>query len=344
MGYNEINTMIQDQLVDYISSQMKLGVSRDAIKNALVSAGWVAGDVEDTLKKVAGVAGPADATKAMPTTAASSASAMGKPSDPQMIRVSDLVSASAMTSSTAQGSQNKTTTKIDPSKLGGKIVGNTFQADSTKPTMSGGGSKAMMIGIIVLAIVAIGCAGAAYYFYAGNSGLASKVDTLTTQSTSLTSQLSSLQAQVAASGTVLGTQVASLTTANAELAMDLSFYAVPAGATGTGAAVPLPITVKGWLSGGGKSNFVVTTNLGAKIGIGNSFDAKIMPELKPLAGHVVAVTGTYVPGSDLMTAVSVLDMSPAPAASSTPAPAMGASGPALLIAPTSTATSTTSAK
>ena len=48
--------MIQDQLVEYISSQMKLGVSRDAIKSALAGVGWQVADIEDSLKKVEGAA------------------------------------------------------------------------------------------------------------------------------------------------------------------------------------------------------------------------------------------------------------------------------------------------
>ena len=50
--------MVQDQLVEYISSQMKLGIARDAIKSALVGVGWAPLDVEDTLKKVEGGAAP----------------------------------------------------------------------------------------------------------------------------------------------------------------------------------------------------------------------------------------------------------------------------------------------
>ena len=46
--------MIQEQLVDYISSQIKLGVSQDAIKATLTGAGWAIADVEDTFKKING--------------------------------------------------------------------------------------------------------------------------------------------------------------------------------------------------------------------------------------------------------------------------------------------------
>lgn len=51
--------MVQDQLVDYISSQMKLGVPHESIKAALVGAGWVAADVDDTMKKVGETEKPA---------------------------------------------------------------------------------------------------------------------------------------------------------------------------------------------------------------------------------------------------------------------------------------------
>ena len=50
--------MVQDQLVEYISSQLKLGVARDTVKSALVGVGWAQLDVEDTLKKVEGGAAP----------------------------------------------------------------------------------------------------------------------------------------------------------------------------------------------------------------------------------------------------------------------------------------------
>ena len=53
--------MVQEQIVDYINAQIKAGVSRDAIKTTLTGAGWVAADVEDTMKKLesAKVAAPA---------------------------------------------------------------------------------------------------------------------------------------------------------------------------------------------------------------------------------------------------------------------------------------------
>ena len=62
--------MIQDQLVDYIATQKKAGVARDAIAAALVGVGWQAADVEDTLKKVEGGAAPMAAQPIQPVQAA----------------------------------------------------------------------------------------------------------------------------------------------------------------------------------------------------------------------------------------------------------------------------------
>jgi hypothetical protein len=59
--------MVQNQLVDYISAQMKSGIGRDAIKSALTGVGWQAADIEDSLQKAESNAKPA----ASPVAAAS---------------------------------------------------------------------------------------------------------------------------------------------------------------------------------------------------------------------------------------------------------------------------------
>ena len=55
--------MIQPSLVDYITSQIKAGVSHDAIKAALVGVGWQVADVEDSLVKAEADAKPVMATQ-----------------------------------------------------------------------------------------------------------------------------------------------------------------------------------------------------------------------------------------------------------------------------------------
>jgi len=69
--------MVQDQLVDYISSQLKANASRDTIKAALTGAGWEAADVEDTLKKVEGMSRPSPSVSAGAGAVGSPAGAAG---------------------------------------------------------------------------------------------------------------------------------------------------------------------------------------------------------------------------------------------------------------------------
>ena len=324
--------MVQEQLVDYISSQMKLGVARDTIKSALISAGWLAADVEDTLKKIEGnkpaqpvaqPAQPAARGAAFPGLSQSSSSS------PQTIKVSDLVSASAASSPMAS---RTSAAPVDLSKFDGKVKGNTFEA--VKPAATSGGGKTIMM--IVGGLLILGLGGLSYYFYSQESGLASQVATLNNQSGGVNNQLAALQAQMNASTTALAAEISSLTAANADLALNLSFFAVPIGTSTSTAATPLPVTISGSLSGG--KQYAITTPRGAKILIANSADAKISAELKPLVGQTVKLEGTYVEGSDQITVNSVTNISaPAPAPA---APAAGTSTKSMASTTSMTASST----
>ena len=317
--------MVQDQLVDYISSQMKLGVPRDAIRSALVSAGWVAADVDDTLKKVDGAA----VTKVQPTVTTSGVSVStakpvgmgnsfsspsstgmgtaGKSAEPQMIRVSDLVSSSSPMSSSSVSPAGAAKTNKDMA-FGGKISGNTFQATPAKAEKSNRG-VGTLVGEVVAAILILVFGGFAWYFYSANAGLAAQVKSLTSQTTSVNAQLASLKSQVGASGAQANSQAATLAAANAALALNLSFYAAP---PGSNSAATSSITVSGVLSGTGKAPYALTTSYGAKIFVANSTDPQIAPELKPLVGTTVQLSGSYTPGSDELTVSSVATSTTAP--------------------------------
>ncbi len=322
--------MVQEQVVDYINSQMKLGVSRDVIKTTLTGAGWTAADVEDTLKKVesAKMAQPISAMSAFakpaepviaskPITPAGGA--MGP--EPQTIKVSDLISAPASASVTpavsARPAANLASSK---SPLTGPVAtapatatpagiksANTFQA-SSYPGMKAHGSRGPLITEIILAVIIVVVGAFAGFLYMQNGGLHAQLNTLTGQSSGVTSQLSALQAQVAASTTALTAQVSSLHTETQELQTELSFYAVPPstvqGATSTA-------TVSGVVSGGGRTPYIILATYGAKIYVANSRVAGVIAALAPLMGtaSTTATTaqfsGTYVPGSDSITLTTV---------------------------------------
>ncbi len=302
--------MVQEQLIDYVSSQMKLGVSREAIKSALVSAGWVAGDVEDTLKKVQGpeaATAMSQSSSAVKTTSA--IAQVTKGSDPQMIRVSDLVS-SPFSGSAAKPMTTSTTATTAPmakndvaaaAKFGGTIKGNSFEAASPAHSKV---SRPLILEIVgAVLILALGAL--AWYFYSGNAALAAKVNSLNSQSGSVTSQLSALQAQINASSSADSAEIASLTAANNDLMLNLSFYAVPLGTPTSTAMASIPVTISGSISGGGRAPYAVTTPRGAKIFIANSSNASIVSGLKSSVGQTAQLSGTYIEGSDEMTVSSI---------------------------------------
>jgi hypothetical protein len=334
--------MIQESIVEYINAQMKLGVSRDTIKTTLTGAGWVAADVEDTLKKVelAKMAQPIAAASAMPSIASSPAA---KPMEPsiaampftpavgagstspaaQTIRVSDLVSSS--TSSSPVMKPTAMPTSKSP-LTGPASAKNTFQATSyasAKPH----GSRVALITEIVLVVIILVVGGFAGFLYMQNNSLNSQLGSLNGQSSGVTSQLSTLQAEVAASTTALTAQVSSLTTETQELQTELSFFAAP---IGTAPGATSTATISGTVSAG-KTGYVITATYGAKIYVASSKVAKVIAALTPLMGTVASTTsasasstasttptinpatppttaqftGIYIPGADTITLTEV---------------------------------------
>ena len=359
--------MVQDQLVDYISSQLKLGVSREAIKSALVSAGWVGGDVEDTLRKVEGGAGPQPVAMSQPVATKAVASgggaimggarpagggfissnpAQSQPkSDPQMIKVSDLVSASPTMSSSAAMGGRAGVSKVEANQFGGKITGNSFEASPAAAGATKGGKGGLIWGIVSVILI-LGLGAAAYDFYSNSSGSSSQTASLQAQVSSLNTQISSLQSALSASTTALMTQITNLTTANGDLALNLSFYAAPPTSSSSplmvATSAPLSVTISAaWLTAL-KTTYYLTTPHGARITIANSAVASMAAQLKPLVGDTVAVSGTYVPGSDQITVTTVTNLSPAaPAAAPATASTTPAAAPAMAssTAPSTGATS-----
>ncbi len=324
--------MVQESIVDYINSQMKLGVSRDAVKTTLVGAGWAAADVEDTLKKVE-VAKPAAQPVAMAATPAKPAEFVAaKPlgatgPGPQTIRVSDLVSSSAspapMTMSSKPAAASPVSTSKSPltgpaaSTAGAAVKSpNTFQAQTfsaAKPH----GSRGALITDIVLVVIILAVGGFAGFLYMQNGSLSSKLDSLNGTSSGVNSQLSALTAQVAASTTALTAQVATLTGDNQELRTELSFLVAP---TGTTPGASTTGTFSGIVSAG-KTSYIITASYGTKISVANSKSASVISALAELMAPVTAATSTTASSTATSTVASSTATSTAPVVRVTPATA-----------------------
>jgi len=303
--------MVQDQLVEYVSSQLKLGISRDAVKSALAGAGWIATDVEDTLKKVEGANKPAaPATSSAPAVSskpaysqigASSftapASGAAKSADQPSIKVSDLISASgsamSFSNNSVAGQQGKMVQKTKA------FVEDPMPASKTK--------RGLILKIVGLAVI-LGLGGFAGYLYFQNNDLAAKVATLGGASADVTSRVASLTGQVQAlnaSNTALAAEARSLTAENALLQANLSFAAVPLASSGVSTSSQT-VSISGKLTAG-KSSYTLTTSYGVLVFVQNAKDTKVDAALKPLLTSTssVMLVGTHVPGSQYITVTAV---------------------------------------
>jgi hypothetical protein len=332
--------MVQDQLVEYVSSQLKLGIARDTIKAALTGVGWAPLDVEDTLKKVEGntasssaVLQPAAAQKTAgptPTATASpklvsfsmpgTAASQVKSPEPQTVRVSDLVSTVAPASS------------MPPAGTAPKIISSgTMSAGQAamKPFAMGNSSftagvmqKKKGIGLLgVLAIVLIILLGAlSGYLFLKNSSLDSQLQAQGSGTQSLAQSSASQIQALNASNTTLAAEVASATAANQDLTTNLSFFTPPVGMPTP--ATSTQVSVSGVLSAGlGKNTYIITTPYGVKVYVKNSTDKGVAAALQPLLGTTVQLSGTYIPGTPNIT-VSGVNGTPTtlpPVATTTPA-------------------------
>lgn len=325
--------MVQDQLVEYIRSQLKAGVSVDAVRAALVGAGWQPVDVDDTMKKVQSGAGPAapasvavsasqpKAVTASSSTPSSAPASTPVSSGPQVIRVSDLVSSSSMGASMMSGAKTDSViSKISAgtSKTSSSVAGSGTASSGASP-VSPVKIKKSRAGLTegVLGILLIVCAAAAIFFFFENKGLSDQITSLNSQSGGVASQLSALQAQMNATTTALEGQVASMQAANSELALELSFYVVPPDATST---TGFASALGGTVSGGGAKAYTIMTTDGAKVSVANSKDARVVALLQPLVGSTTTsqFAGNYTYGVPSITLTAVNGTSvTAPVATST---------------------------
>jgi hypothetical protein len=204
-----------------------------------------------------------------------------------------------------------------------------------------GGKFPMTVVWIILVVIFAGLAG---YFFYQNTTLSSQVGTVNTQTQGVSGQVSALNAQVqalTASSTNMAEQLTSLGVINQSLKTELSFFMIPSGL----AATTTNFSLSGILSGG-KPLFSFVTTDGVKASVKNSADANVLLLLQPLASssQVAQVTGTYVPGSSLLTVLTVNGTSAyPPAPSAPPVSTTTSAAPATTVAPAATTTATNTA-
>lgn len=334
--------MVQDQLVEYINTQLKSGVSADSIKTTLVGAGWQAADVDDTMKKVqppqgaTAAAAPAGISIAQaaaqvqvqpqqPKAASSfSVGSIGaaQKAEPQVIRVSDLVSASGPAKPAAAQAQPMQVSSAKTDAVMAKIASGAANGAKTagpaammasNAVATPGVKKSRAIEVeTILGILMVIFGAAAAFFYFQNSSLSSQIAALNGTSGGAASALTTLQGQFEASTTALNAAIASANAEKSALALDLSFLMVPSGMPAT---TTFTAALQGTVSGGGKLFYAITTPHGVKVFVANSKDARVISLLQPLVGTTsVQLAGNYIPGvaSITLTAVNGTSVVPPP--------------------------------
>lgn len=276
--------MAQQQLVDYIKAQLKVGVGKEEMRRTLLDAGWVGTDVDDALRSAVG-------RDAVSSNNSSKTAADGKP-----IVVSDLIpSTSEMEIVTAE-----------PVSVGEKSAESTNpKTRFNMPSIKLSKFDLKITVIVALAAVAVGFGVAAAYFYWQTNSLSDKLIVLTGAGEAAKSQVEDLSNRVSDLTKVrddLTKTNNDLINAKEELEENLSFFAVPEGLSASSEAA---VTFSGVVGGGGKSAYSLMATSGIKILIANSKDANVDAALKALLGQTAQISGTHVPGSQNVTITAV---------------------------------------
>ncbi len=283
--------MQNQQLVDYVKQQIQGGVAIDAIKKALLDAGWPAQDVEDSMKAATPASGTAAAVTTQPIVAAQ------KKIDPVAA-----LGGSPETHPLSSGASSKTTFFADGPHV------------AASQEHSWGRVATGVMGVIIVLLLAI----IGYMYYSLNG----KVATVSGQNASSASETQGLQAQltkIAQDKTDLTNQIQGLTADNQALMSEVGLFVPQATST--------TVTIKGTLATT-SMGYVLTTPHMIVLTVKNSKDAKVDVTLKPLVGKMTELTGTHKSGVLEITVTAVNGMAPGAASTST-APLATSSAPQL---------------
>ncbi len=290
--------MVNQQLIDYVKSQLGVGVGKDVIKNALLESGWAEVDVLEALKQASGAQ---PAASAAPAQAAHPVAAAAKPA-----------SAAGSVMMTNDIFQPKNEPVFDPKVTAGPAIKAQPVSVSVKgagPVMAGSAAASVSYGgkklsgsllTIMLGVGFVVCAGAAIFFFMQKADLAGRLAPLEaarTEADTLRQQVATLQQE----RDELAAQVTQLQQSNVALSNDLAIFRVP---DGTAAGTTGNVVVTGSLRQEA-GQYVVFTPNEITVVVKNGKDAKISAALQPLLGNTVTVSGTHLVGSREVTVTSV---------------------------------------
>jgi|GEM_PF-5731637 len=292
--------MANSQLTAYVTAQLDKGVSRDAITQALIGAGWVQADVEAAVGEV--MQQRAGGASVQPVETASAA---------QPFQAQPLQQPAAAQPISYAATEPAASTVTSPATA--TVTPASFFATSSSTPIDGSvalAPKRSMAWLFILVgiILALGIIGGVVYafFLSGSADLPSVTD-----QNAQGQQLQTLQQE----RDQLQGQVSGLTASVTDLENQLGIFVPSTSAT-------VPLTIRGNLASTTASSFTLETSRGIVLTVSNGKDASVAAVLAPLVGAEVELTGTHAPGSTLLkvTAVNgsaIPDTAPATGATTT---------------------------
>jgi hypothetical protein len=212
--------MVNQQLVDYIKQQIQGGVTKDAIKKALLDAGWPTADVEDSMKA-------ADSTAAAQPAASSKIDTMAM-----------MGGATAGAAVAASSPLQKSETKF-------------FSEPGASIEQPAHGSRIAMIVMGALIVILLATLG---YIYFSLNGKVSSINGTVAVTASEGEALRAQVTQLAADKDALTGQVNTLTEQNQVFAEEVAF------AANTGTTTDVSVTLRGTVSGSTSAYFLTTAH------------------------------------------------------------------------------------
>jgi cell division protein FtsL len=304
-GFIKIKTMANQQLIDYIKQQFKVGVSKVVIRDALIAAGWTQTDIEDAMKsfevkipsaipsivtsdifqpKDMPIFEPGKSKSAVPSIERSRSAEeikkeeTSKPKSESVIQIKDTV---VLKKSESKAEPQPKPFSKAPATISLSVIKN---------------SPWRLVLMIVMAAVIIALAGIGVILYKNNLGLQKQIEDINISNGKLENTIISLNQTIKDSNTGL----TALKAEKEDLEAQLLIFAILSTST-----EPMPVTVKGLLSGGEKTSYSVTTAKGITVYVKNSKEANVNSALKPFLGTNIEISGTHAQGSRDITVAKI---------------------------------------
>jgi len=307
--------MFQSQIAEYAKSQLKLGISRDAIKNALLAAGWQEADIEDSLSSAGGsVKKEEPAAKLQPEPRAAF-----EPAKEFLPKVNSIekpgsfsgAKAKIVVSDLTSGPKPDVSLKADikknePEVRETKNVGKERKPEEAKPMKLGelGAPerprfwKSLILPAVLSAAV-LGFAATATYLYFQNLDLSGRISSIDDGAGAGSANLAEIEGRI----TALQADVDYFDLENRELWFELAFFVVLPGVSPE--EISVFTDIGGILHGGTGASHSFTTTHGVELTIGNSGDNGVDEILRPLVGDSILISGTHAPASRIVTVTAV---------------------------------------